>query len=317
MSAEKFFATLEYLQGLGYDVGSPNEIVVRSMSDVYFQIVQRCSSTADVVSRRDLNCDPGLNFQQNEGCRLCRGIKYGAAEIRQKAMLFLGSDQPDYVDQRFDRTKEPLLPPLDDPCRYVCMSCLSENNKQTNIVRMSVNNEACDWPNVREEFMAKLKEQITESMSAASAIAADLNLVKASNLPQTYVQITQDTLQKYEIVLEKDVHQALLQYQSILFEPGSTSIVASSNVQEISSNVVLDIMSSETLRVGELYNRAALNAHLVEIAQKVESENLIKVFQRAGALVQDAYYYVMDSVYIIVLAVAAVAAIVLAYLVLF
>lgn len=270
-------AGIDFLHQNGMSDKDSSSIVQAVTAESFFSAVNQCQGTSAVASVIDLNCDPGEGFEENEGCRLCRAIKLDAVKQeelleREAASRSADSDEP-YQRQAMNPRIRAVMTdveandyPDDDPCRYVCRSCLAENTEQSNFLTMR---QDCAWDaDFSTNFKAAMHDRMTSILQGKKQVLDTAKAGEAIDTGKAVEQIVNRVSDRFTVAVRNYARQSVLQFQTMTFAPGSQSILATKNTQVFDARVVMDVVQGE-VATHKLFDQADVDAQVTQYSKHV------------------------------------------------
>ena len=271
-------AGIDFLFQNGMSDRDSSSIVQAVTAESFFSAVNKCEGTSAVASVIDLNCDPGEGFEENEGCRLCRAVKLDA--VKQEELLeteaasrSAATDTP-YQKQAMNARARAIMTdvggesnhPDDDPCRYVCRSCIAENTEQSNFLTMR---ESCAWDeNFSRNFKSAMHDRMTSIIQGKKQVLDTAKAGEAIDTGKAVEQIVNRVHDRFTVSVRNFARQSVLQFQTMTFAPGSQSILATKNSQVFDARVVMDVVQGE-VATHKLFDQSDVDAQVSEYSKHV------------------------------------------------
>jgi len=269
-------AGVDFLHAGGMSEHSSNDLVQQITAESFFDAVRGCDSSSAVSSNINLDCDPGDGFDQNESCQLCRAVIADAiqkeAELEKEAeMLSEGSYKAKTASAEVISALNGEEPTT-DPCRYVCISCIAENNKQENFLTMSTTCQFDDSFDDRFQtaMQDKLSAQLTDHNTTLEKVG-----IQGIDITQASVDIKNRVASRFTATVRQFARNSVTQFQNMTFESGSQGIVATKNSQVFSTEVVLNVFNSR-FASQSVYNQSDLTARVTQFSQQTNELNSLR-----------------------------------------
>jgi hypothetical protein len=270
-------AGIDFLHQNGMSDRDSSSIVQAVTAESFFSAVNKCEGTSAVASVVDLNCDPGEGFEENEGCRLCRAIKLDV--VKQEELLeaeaasrSAGTGAP-YAAKAMGADVRAVMVdvgendrPDDDPCRYVCRSCIAENTEQSNFLTMR---EECAWDDsFTRNFQAAMHDRMASILQGKKQVLDTTGAGAAIDTGKAVEQIVNRVTDRFTVSVRNYARQSVLQFQTMTFAPGSQSILATKNTQVFDARVVMNVVQGE-VATHKLYDQADVDAQVTQYSKHV------------------------------------------------
>lgn len=261
-------AGVDFLHAGGMSKHSSNDLVQQITAESFFDAVRGCDSSSAVSSNITLDCDPGDGFKQNESCQLCRAVIADAmkkeAELEKEAASL---SEGAYTAKLASTNVISALKgedPTTDPCRYVCVSCIAENNQQENFLTMSTTCQFDD--SFDDRFQTSMQDKLSAQLNDHNTTLEKVG-IKGIDITQAAVDIKNRVASRFTVTVRQFARNSVTQFQNMTFEPGSQGIVATKNSQVFSTEVILNVFNSR-FASQSVYNQSDLTARVTQFSQQ-------------------------------------------------
>lgn len=301
----EFVGALTFLQNNGIINENGSSFLTRIAAEAFFEATRSCQGAGFAGQIIQLECNPpslnGRSISDNRNCVYCRQIKQQAYTMRtqleqEASQLSQGAYQAQSLDanlrQQIDSDNIGL-----DPCRYVCAACVLEDTDQVERLRFSA---TCNFndPDFNSRFVAVMQNTIVQQVQTVKQYLTTLNV---TTIPSTIAeQLSQKINLQLTSSVREDIMASVRAYQSISFQPGSYSILASGNSQVFSVKVAFQFFERQRLQA-KIYDSTKYNTFVSALKSKTSSKDLRKDIRKAIRSLSDMWKTIEGKIIMILI----------------